>query len=323
MENVLSRATQLLQNGAPEQALLLLNEQNSSTSECEQLKSVCKRAFSEQYLWLLNDAAKNNRKDEIKAYVNRYHNLIGHDGSIAKYEAMLTTESSSPNLNEGTRISLKTDVGELALIPAIFLLLTFLLSAFWGKITEWELLRELSYELDLKGPWIIPNFVNIILYILYIVSATIAFWKAEEQYRPSQNFNPQAIWLLVWSGLWLISCISDMVCGFNYESVAFLQGIRVCLFAGNLSLIVFLVKKFAESIKFKIPLIIAVVATGIDVVRLGVLLYVGYIQNQDSYVYKSLEGYNSIMNICYYGRVSLMLISFIMFFIMSQRTKNK
>lgn len=45
MENVLSRATQLLQNGEPEKALLLLNEQSNTTSECEQLKSVCKQTL--------------------------------------------------------------------------------------------------------------------------------------------------------------------------------------------------------------------------------------------------------------------------------------
>ena len=37
----------------------------------------------------------------------------------------------------------------------------------------------------------------------------------------------------------------------------------------------------------------------------------------------SLEGYNSIIKICYFGQVSLMLISFITLFITSQRTKDK
>ena len=51
MESVINRANQLLQHGEPEQALLLLNEQGNTTSECEQLKSVCKQTLAEQYLW--------------------------------------------------------------------------------------------------------------------------------------------------------------------------------------------------------------------------------------------------------------------------------
>ena len=323
MEEVLNEATRFLQNGEPEESLLLLNQLSESTTECEQLKAACKQALSEQYLWLLNDAVKGNRADEIKAYVSKYLYLIGKDERIARYEDMIN-KSSVSNVNqrkEPNESSIK--FGDLALTPAIFLLLILLLNAFWGKIVAWELFEELSYKLDLRGPWVVPQYVITILHIFYIVSATIAFWKTEELYKPSRNLNPQTIWLFVWSGLWLISCISDMVYGFNYKSVAFVQVIRVCLFAGNLSLIIFLVKKFAESIKIKIPLIIAIVATGFDIVRLGILLYVVYLQNQDPYSYTSLEGYNSIIKICYFGQVSLMLISFITLFITSQRTKDK
>ena len=84
MEEVLNEATRLLQNGEPEESLLLLNQLSESTTECEQLKAACKQALSEQYLWLLNDAVKGNRADEIRAYVSKYLYLIGKDERIAR-----------------------------------------------------------------------------------------------------------------------------------------------------------------------------------------------------------------------------------------------
>ena len=83
-----------------------------------------------------------------------------------------------------------------------------------------------------------------------------------------------------------------------------------------------MLKQIIKSVKFRIPLIIAIVATVLEIVWLGILFGV-YIQNKDPYGIDSLVKFRLINNICYYGRGSLMLISFIMLFIMSQRTKNK
>ncbi|MBR5841806.1 MAG: hypothetical protein IKY64_04230 [Bacteroidaceae bacterium] len=85
MNEVLQRATQLLQDGEPEQALLVLDELEEISEESKHLKIVCKKSLSEQYIWLLNDAVKNNRYDEFDKYLNRYLHLIGNDELIAKF----------------------------------------------------------------------------------------------------------------------------------------------------------------------------------------------------------------------------------------------
>lgn len=322
MENVLTKVTQLLQSGEPEDALLLLNQLSESTTECEQLKAACKQALSEQYLWLLNDAVKGNRADEIKAYVSKYLYLIGKDERIARYEDMINKSSvSNANQRQASNDS-SLKYGELALIPVIFLILSLLINAFWGKITEWELLKELSCKLDLRGPWIIPLYISEIFHVLYVASATFVFWRIKDKCNSIRNFDPQTIWLFVWSGLLLISSIFAMICGFKYKSIVSLQGIRVCIAIGSISLIVFMLKQIIKSVKFRIPLIIAIVATVLEIVWLGILFGV-YIQNKDPYGIDSLVKFRLINNICYYGRGSLMLISFIMLFIMSQRTKSK
>lgn len=323
MNEALQKATQLLQNGELEEALLLLNELVYSTPQIEQLKYNCKKELSNQYLWALNDAEKNGQIEEMKKYVTRYEHLIGHDTYIAKYEGMVKNPPSSV-ISKQQQIVLKntSHVGDLVLIPAIFLLFSLLLSAFEGKLSEWDFLVEWSYDLDLRSPWVILNYVFNAFCTLYVISATIVFGGIEEKCNSNRSFNPQTIWLFVWSGTWLIPCISDMVCGLNYESFVFVQGIRICLIVGDLSLIVFLVKRITESIKIKIPLIIAVVATGLDIIRVGILLYVGYMQNQYSYGYESLKVYYSIMNVLYYGHTILMVASFIMLFLILQRTKT-
>lgn len=88
MNETLQKATQLLQNGEAEEALLLLNELDVLTTEGEQLRATCKKALSEQYLWLLNDAVKNKQYTEYDKYVQRYLNLIGNDESIARFVNM-------------------------------------------------------------------------------------------------------------------------------------------------------------------------------------------------------------------------------------------
>ena len=322
MENVLTKVTQLWQSGEPEDALLLLNQLSESTAESEQLKTVCKQALSEQYLWLLNDAVKGNRTDEIKAYVRKYLYLIGKDERIARYEDMINKESVSNANQQQTPNAPSLKQGELALIPVIFLILSLLLNAFWGKIIAWDLLEELSYKLDLGGPWIIPLYISGIFNVLYVASATFVFLKIKDQCYSRRNFNPQTIWLFVWSGLLLISSIFDMICGFEYKSIVSLQGIRVGIAIGDISLIVFLLKQMLESVKFRFSFIIATVAVGLEIVWLSILFGV-YIQNQDPYGFDSLVEYYLVKNICYYGKTALMIISFIILFIMSQRTKNK
>ena len=312
MEEVLKDATRLLQNGEPEEALLLLNQLSESTAEREQLKTVCRQALSEQYLWLLNDAVKENRTNEIKAYVSKYLHLIGKDERIAKYEVMIN-KSSVSNVNQqqaSNDPSLKN--GGLALIPIIFLILSLLLSAFWGKITEWDLLMEWSYKLNLNTLTLVSTFLE----ILYIVSATITFWKIKELYKPNRNLKTQTIWLFIGSALQLIATtlvITEMVWGFHLSWLAY----GICSIVGYLSLFIFLVKKFTESIKLKSPLIIAIVATGLLIVDMGVL----FLDNTSYTVF--INGYYSIRHIYHNVEKSLMLISFIMLFIMSQRTKNK
>ena len=307
MENVLSRATQLLQNGAPEQALLLLNEQNSSTSECEQLKSVCKRAFSEQYLWLLNDAAKNNRKDEIKAYVNRYHNLIGHDGSIAKYEAMLTTESAVSYLNNST-INSKNNVWELALMPIGILLLILLINIFSSKI--YELCNGWGWE----RPWILAVCMGNFLYIGYLVIASIVFAKI------SNNRNKLCS---AWAIISLFTILSEFVSGFDYDSFGFLMTLRSLNIIADLLLIVFLIMQLEKTTIYKVPLIVGAIAESITLVNILLGTYVAYKQHIEAYLYENLGSLYKTQNITYYISTILMAATFLLFFLISKKTNTK
>ena len=322
MEEVIKNATLLLQNGDPEEALLLLNEHVYSSPQIEQLRFNCKKQLSTQYLWVLNDAVNNGRMDEVCKYVTRYKHLIGYDANIARYDDMLKI-TPPPAINRQQPISKETTprTGDFALIPVVFLLLSILINVFWGKLSEWNFLQQLTYKLELDSHWVIFSFLNKTFNILYVVSATIA-WSTIKGSRV-KGLSLETICLYVWSGFLLFAFISDMICGFNYESIAYVQGLRISRVIGDLSLIVFLVKQISESIKFKTPLIIAIVAKGLDVIRLGILFYMVYIQNQETYSYKSLEVCASIIGILFFGYTGMLMISFILLFIFSQRTKSK
>ena len=304
METTLNRATQLLQSGEPEHALLLLNEQNDSSAESEHLKEICKRALSEQYLWLLNEAAKSNRMNEVQTYVNRYLNLIGKDERVARYEKMANTAFSSNNNHQVPHCS-EYSIGKFALIPVVFLLLLFLANAcrrfFDGNI------------------WTILNYVTAIFNIFYVISVTIVFSKIKGKCNLDRDF----IWLFVWSSLWLIAGISDVIRGCYYVNFIYLQGVRICFAAGNLSLIIFLIKQIKESFRFKTALIIAIIAIGLDIVRLSVSFYGDY--QWYSYLpcyYSTIGMYYGIEYILYYGYSVLMMISFTLFFVISQKNKQ-
>lgn len=322
MEEVIKNATLLLQNGDSEEALLLLNEHVYSSPQIEQLRFNCKKQLSTQYLWVLNDAVNNGRMDEVCKYVTRYKHLIGYDANIARYDDMLKI-TPPPATNRQQPISKETTprTGDFALIPVVFLLLYILIDVFWGKLSEWNFLQQLNYKLELDSHWVIGSFLNTTFYILYGVSATIV-WSTIKGSR-AKGLSFETICLYVWSGLLLFVCISDIICGFNYESNAYVLGLRISIVIGDLSLIVFLVKQISESIKFKTPLIIAIVAMGLDVIRWGIIFYMVYIQNQETYSYKSLEVCDSIIRILFYGYNGIMVISFILLFMVSQRTKSK
>ena len=103
MEDILSRASQLLQSGEPEQALLLLNEQHNSTSECEQLKSVCKRMLSQQYLYLLREAKNEEDTKTITEIMEKYTLLIGKDESLAQYRDFVTIKMTEVAAAKNTK----------------------------------------------------------------------------------------------------------------------------------------------------------------------------------------------------------------------------
>ena len=84
MEEVLKDAARLLQNGEPEQALLLLNEVEESTLEYEQLKSACKRMLSQQYMYLLREAQKEGDLDTAKEIAEKHRCYIGEDERIGQ-----------------------------------------------------------------------------------------------------------------------------------------------------------------------------------------------------------------------------------------------
>ncbi len=79
MNETLQKATQLLQNGEAEEALLLLNELGESPTECEQLKQTCKKVLSEQYLYLLREAKKENDLKTLNEIIGKYKNYIGEE----------------------------------------------------------------------------------------------------------------------------------------------------------------------------------------------------------------------------------------------------
>ena len=90
MEEILKAATRLLQDGEPEQALMLLNEVEESTLEYEQLKSACKRMLSQQYLYLLREAKNEEDTKTITEIMKKYTLLIGEDELLAQYRDFVT-----------------------------------------------------------------------------------------------------------------------------------------------------------------------------------------------------------------------------------------
>lgn len=311
MESVINRANQLLQHGEPEQALLLLNEQGNTTSECEQLKSVCKQTLAEQYLWILNDAAKNNRRDEIKAYVNRYHNLIGHDGRIVRYEAMLTKDSTSSNLKKSTTISLKNDVGELALIPVVMLFLGLLVSAFSGRIYEWEWVLRWNWE----RPWVLASCVGDIFYLVYLATASFVFAKI------SNNSNKL---YLAWTIISLLIVLSDFISGFNYESFGFLLTLRIFNTIAVVLLVVFLIMEMRKTAVYKVPLIVGTIAESITLINIVLGTHVAYKRHiTPYYLYVNLDSLYKAQNITYYTGTILMVATFLLFFLTSKKLKQK
>lgn len=345
MENILSRANQLLQNGAPEQALLLLNEQNNSTSECEQLKSVCKRALSEQYLWLLNDAAKNNRKDEIKAYVNRYHNLIGHDDNVAKYEAMLPLEYSNPqsqnnykNYQSKMKYNFVRDTGELAIYPFVLLLMG-LLAIFHDLFTDFsDSIDNTIYRL------------STVLYCVFIIYAIIIFFTIDNKVRPPFKHG---IIPLFWGLASILTSISSL--GGRNPFTHFREGHRfsylhyfnlyhydyndfcdyewcpavyliVLLIACGL-MIFFLISKIKKSASYKIPFVIAIVAMICEIVCCSLDLYkFHYIRINDFYLELfnwRLRNVSLISNIVNYGGKIFMAAAFLLFYLTSKKLTQK
>lgn len=85
MNETLQKATQLLQNGEAEEALLLLNELGESSTESEQLKQTCKKVLSEQYLYLLREAKKENDLKTLNEIISKYKNYIGEEEALEQY----------------------------------------------------------------------------------------------------------------------------------------------------------------------------------------------------------------------------------------------
>lgn len=305
MENVLTKAAQLLQSGEPEDALLLLNQLSESTAESEQLKTVCKQALSEQYLWLLNDAVKNNRKDEIKAYVNRYHNLIGHDGRIVKYEAMLATEPAAFNLNNSI-INQRNDVGELALIPMIMLLLMLLINIFSGNI------NYLCCGWNWERPWILAHCVSGIFYLVYLATASFVFAKI------SNNSNKL---YMAWTIISSLSVLSDFIfiSGFNYYSLGYLLTLRILNAIAALLLVVFLIMEMRKTTVYKVSLFVGAIVESVILVNKLLGTYVVY----KPYVYANLESLDKVQNIAYYAGTILMAATFFLFFLTSKKLTQK
>lgn len=159
MEEVLKEATRLLQNGEPEEALLLLNQLSESTAESEQIKTVSKQALSEQYLWLLNDAVKNKQYDEFDKYLNRYLHLIGNNELIAKFVDMQDDIQKQRNSNNKQELDerkvpfqllqkIKSNKRVFALTGGVVLFLIVILICLIG--VEGEALSDVEKE-GLKG----------------------------------------------------------------------------------------------------------------------------------------------------------------------------
>lgn len=317
MEEVLKNAAKLLHEGNPEEALLLLNELNEITPQSDHLKYACKKSLSEQYLWILNEAFKNNQLEEVKKYVTRYKHLIGHDDKLLIYETMIKTSSI---LSKG-RTSFKNfnNIGELALLPIIFLVLFLLRSAFWEQLTGWDLLENWSKKLDLDHPSFLLSYIGEFIGILYTVSAAIVFFQID---RNNKNLlNPYNICLFAWGALSLFASISVLISGFSIDSFMFLQTVRKSIAIANFLLIIFLVKKMIETKVYKIPLIISIVATTISWGRSSLWVYIGYIQNQG--FYKNLDLLYKISNVAWYGSAILMVLSFLLIFLVSKKLNQK
>ena len=323
MNETLQKATQLLQNGEAEEALLLLNELDASTTDGEQLRATCKKALSEQYLWLLNDAAKNNQMGDIRKFTSKYLYLIGKDERIEKYEKMVSSSQVSMDTQQQqqSKDAAVYNIGRLAIVPVIFLLLGLLINIFWRQLADWSLLESWSSDLGLNHSSILLSYLTTIIYILYLATFIVVFLLLDE--LKWDTFKPYMICFCIGGFMTLFCCIADIVYGFNYSSPGVLQGVRISLAIASVLIMISLIKKMSDSIKYKVPLIIAIVAMGLELVYCLLSIYVFHMQDQQIYETSYLELCYRNMNIIYYGKTVLMIISCLTIFAVSQRTKSK
>lgn len=306
MEEVIKNATLLLQNGEPEEALLLLNEHVYSSPQIEQLRFNCKKQLSTQYLWALNDAVKNGRMDEVKKYVTRYQHLIGHDANIAKYEALIKPQSFTQSTYKHSALTQEKkksipDSKEIALYPIILILLG-ILAVYHESFTNF------SYDLS--------SFIyklSTILYYAYIVLMVIIFYKLESKNQSLLKYIP----LFVWGTISII-----------YSSYFRDEG-RLCQFQIRLSTIImllacllmlfFLINKLIRMRIYRTPLRVAVGGIACGTIFFIMELYTSYISTYRIYRIEAyqdtLEVLANISPFLYYGEKVLLAISCLLIYI--------
>lgn len=312
MNEKLQRATQLLQDGDPEQALLLLGESGESSIERKQLEAACKKSLSEQYLWLLNDAAKGNRTDEIQEYVRKYLQHLGSDDRVEKYVRMTNSTASLKSGNKQFFKSLNPVKFKFALIPIAVFLLIFLI----------ELLGAYGDKLGITPPSYLLNYVvSFLRCVNVVIIVAIFWWIGTYEKRPMDNVYCYC--LLMWGCDSLLAGIADFIYGFHYDSISVLQGIRMSLVIVDILLIIFLVKQVLESRKFKKPLIFALTATGLDLIRLSLFLYVAYAQNFIMYNYDKMKLCSIVTDVATCGRVVLLSVCFVMIYMRTNHDGEK
>ena len=260
MEEVLRRTTRLLQNGKPEEALHLINGLDASTSEVEKIKTACNKALSEQYLWLLNDAAINNRINEIQKYVKKYHYYIGYDKRIEKYEGIITNNEKRQQQEEEIKKS-TYHIRFFALASVLFLILELLSHTIFYKFCSWP----------------VYGCISALFHCVYVICTLkiLLMINQEKMWNLNQlrfdRFDSMYI-LFLWAVCSLLISLINAIRTLSYNNP--FEGTHIGLIISSCMLIVYIISKLSKNAQYKRALLLACIAMILEIVKETLIAYI-------------------------------------------------
>lgn len=97
MNEVLRKATQLLSDYNPKEALIKLSGLQNPSEESFRLKEECKKLLRQQLLYLLREAKETNDYNEMERLLKDYTNFLGKDRHYKLYYKEILLEREREN----------------------------------------------------------------------------------------------------------------------------------------------------------------------------------------------------------------------------------